>query len=1003
MSSVRDQFLRWEAIGRGDFPPADHPVVLEPPYQAFLGYRVRAEEADDGRRHGFLSRLFAPGIEAREEEEVLELVPDAVEERTLAEFFCHLPRELHEDRNAFGQFLLSLEGLHDPVSMDLVGTAEEVVMLWSCSEVEARAFVPAFSAYAPEVVLEEGTDLLTTRWSRDADAFEYGVFQLVYLNAFLYQLTHPERDVLAGIAGALADLERPEVAVFQVLFSRSQAGWNQAMLEACFDADGRKYPHLAECLTDAARKKAREPLFATTIRIAARAATFQRSVDILQGLASALAPLNHLEGNQLSVMPVDDYDLEARQADLLRRQTVRPGMLMTHSELLQLVHLPGKEVKEPKWKRGFQKTRATPDLGAEGDVFLGTNTHRSISRKVHLSSNLRVRHLHVLGAPGSGKSSFLEHLIRQDLEAGRGLCVLDPHGDLVDTLLGAIPRSRREDTILFDPADASHAVGFNILTAHSDQERTLLASDLVAVFARLSTSWGDQMTVVLRNAILAFLESSQGGTLVDLRRFLLDEPFRDRFLETVSDPEIGFFWEHGFKTLTGGKSIGPIVTRLETFLAPKPVRHVVAQRKNSLDFRAIMDGGKVLLVRLSHGSIGEENAHLLGSLIVSKFGQMAMARAAIESGDRRDFHLYLDEFHAFMTPSMAEIITGARKYRLGLVLAHQHLGQLKRVDEVAGAVRSSVGTRVVFNVSHDAKDVASDFAHFEASDFQNLQTGEAIVRVGRNDQDFNLRVPWPERIDVEAARETSKEVIARTREVYAKPKADVEAEMLASMESIVSRRVDKKTEASSQKSPEVKAVATVSEEEGRKTGAPREIEPKQERSTKATPGRGGRDHKLLQERVKRIGERKGFRATLEKRVLDGQGSIDVVLEREDFRVAVEITVTTSVAHEIQNIRKCSNSGFGRVVLLTEGDAKRAKIEKEIRGHFDASDEYSVKVMTPEQLESWLPQVPVAEGGETKVRRGWKVRKRERGVPGEQRARDAEAIRRIAQALKPHDS
>lgn len=798
----------------------------------------------------------------------------------------------------------------------------------------------------------------------------------------------------------LGSLEDGEIAVFQVMFSRAHAGWNQGVLEACFDGDGCAFAHLDDSVAEAARKKAREPLFAATIRIAAQSPNHDRTLEVLEAMASALAPLNALEGNELTVMPVVDYDFGRRQTDLVRRQTVRPGMLLTLSELLQMVHLPGKDVRHPKWKRGFQTTRVAPPLGAPGDPCLGINTHRTVSQEVHLPAKWRVRHLHVLGAPGSGKSTFLEYLIRQDLEAGRGLCVLDPHGDLIDTLLGAIPKSRREDIILFDPGDATHAVGFNVLSAHSDQERTLLASDLVAVFARLSTSWGDQMTVVLRNAILAFLESPRGGTLADLRRFLLDENYRNEFLESVTDPEIVFFWKQGFKMLSGGKSIGPIVTRLETFLAPKPVRHVVAQQGSGLDFRALMEQGKVLLVKLSQGSIGEENAHLLGSLIVSKFGQMAMARASLESKKRREFYLYLDEFHAFVTPSMAEIITGARKYRMGLVLAHQHLGQLKRADEVASAVRSSVGTRVVFNVSHDARDVASDFAHFDAEDFQKLETGEAIVRVGRNDQDFNLRVPLPEPVDVVRAQEASQNVLVRTRKLYGKLKSAIEAEMRAPMHSAETE----KGPTTGQKIRESNRQAKEPPGEDRPPLKVTDQERAVGESAPPSPGRGGRDHKRLQERVKRIGERKGFRATLEKSVLEGKGSVDVELARDDLQVAVEITVTTSVAHECQNLRKCVDAGYKRVVLLTKTDGERSKLEKEIGESLNEFGKGVVMVMTPEQLESWLPEPPMShEASETDVRRGWKVGKSEAGVSEEeQRARDAEAARRIIQALKPND-
>ena len=283
-------------------------------------------------------------------------------------------------------------------------------------------------------------------------------------------------------------------------------------------------------------------------------------------------------------------------------------------------------------------------------------------------------------------------MIRQDLENGEGLAVLDPHGDLVEKVLGTIPSWRIGDVILLDPSDEKFPVGFNVLSAHSDFEKTLLASDLIGVFQRLSTSWGDQMNSVFQNAILAVLESAQGGTLADLRRFLLDDTWRARFLQTVSDPDVRYYWNHAFPQLGGNQSRGPILTRLDMFLSPKPIRYMVSQQENKLDFAEIMDSGKIFLAKLPQGQMGKENAFLLGSLLVAKLQQMAMSRQRLASAKRRPFFCYIDEFQHFITPSMAEILSGARKYRLGLILAHTELRQLERDKEVASAVLSNAFT-----------------------------------------------------------------------------------------------------------------------------------------------------------------------------------------------------------------------------------------------------------------------------------------------------------------------
>jgi hypothetical protein len=261
-------------------------------------------------------------------------------------------------------------------------------------------------------------------------------------------------------------------------------------------------------------------------------------------------------------------------------------------------------------------------------------------------------------------------MITQDIAHGEGIAVLDPHGDLIDQVVGHIPEERAADVVLFDPSDEAYPVGFNILSAHSELERNLLASDLVAVFKRLSTSWGDQMTAVFGNAILAFLESDEGGTLADLRRFLVETDFRKSFLRTVRDAEVVYYWEKEFPLLTG-KPHAPILTRLDTFLRPKVVRHMVSQKRN-LDFRAIMDGRQIFLAKLSQGLIGEENSHLLGALLVSKLNQMALSRQDIHVSERKPFYVYIDEFHNFVTPSMAAILSRTRSFsssRVGKVIS----------------------------------------------------------------------------------------------------------------------------------------------------------------------------------------------------------------------------------------------------------------------------------------------------------------------------------------------
>jgi hypothetical protein len=300
-------------------------------------------------------------------------------------------------------------------------------------------------------------------------------------------------------------------------------------------------------------------------------------------LAGSLRVFAHPQGNALIPLTNEDYPFEEHLEDVLRRQSMRSGMLLNSDELLGFVHLPSSVVRSPVLQRETGKTKPAPAIVRQPvGVLLGDNLHAGESVAVRLIPEQRVRHTHIIGASGTGKSTLLFNLIRQDIENGQGIAVLDPHGDLVDRVLGIIPPDRIEDVVLVDPSDEQYSVGFNILSAHSDLEKNLLASDLVSVFQRLSTSWGDQMGSVLNNAVLAFLESSRHGTLADLRRFLIEPAYRADFLKTVEDPALLYYWQKGFPQLSGNKSIGPALTRLDTFLSPKPIRHMVSQPENRL-------------------------------------------------------------------------------------------------------------------------------------------------------------------------------------------------------------------------------------------------------------------------------------------------------------------------------------------------------------------------------------------------------------------------------------
>ena len=491
------------------------------------------------------------------------------------------------------------------------------------------------------------------------------------------------------------------------------------------------------------------------------------------------------------------------------------------------------------------------------------------------------------------------------------------------------------------------------------------------------------MNSVLSNAVLAFLESEEGGTLAQMKRFLVEPRFRQSFLETVKDPEVVYYWQKEFPLLKG-RPQGPVLTCLDTFLRPKLIRYMVSQKENRLDFQDIMNTGKIFLAKLAQGAIGEENSSLLGTLLVSKIHQLAISRQEIAEAKRRDFHLYIDEFQNFITPSMAAILSGARKYHLALTLAHQELHQLWNQDtSVASAVISNPCTRICFRLGDfDAKKLQDGLSSFDAKDLQNLGIGEAICRIERADFDFNLNTYPRPQVDPEEARQRREQAVELSRRKYARSRLEVEAELGAGREATTPQgrqkeESSKRTEPQSSARGE-KAAATQPPEKGE----PIAIDVKARRLVLSEEplslGRGGQQHRYLQNLVKRLGQDRGYSTVIEKQILGGKGSVDVSLERKDRKIACEISIRSTTDQEIGNIQKCLAGGYDQVVAISPERRTLGKIRKAVADTFDVDTRKKILFCTPEEFIAFLEQsdAEVASGekriGKYKVKAQYKA-------------------------------
>ncbi len=365
-------------------------------------------------------------------------------------------------------------------------------------------------------------------------------------------------------------------------------------------------------------------------------------------------------------------------------------------------------------------------------IYFARTNFRNRRRLVGLTQEARRHHVYVIGMTGTGKSTLLETMVRQDIVAGRGVALFDPHGDLVERVFAAVPERRRDDLIYFNVPDTSRPLGFNPLERVSRPKQGLAASGMLEVFRKLWPEfWGPRLEHVLRHALLALLEQPE-ATLADILR-LLDEPeFRKRVAGRVANAQVRRFWlkeYEGYPARFRAEAIAPIQNKVGAFLADPILQKILTQPKSAFDLRRVMDEGRILLVNLAKGKLGEDTAALLGSLLVARIGLAALSRADMPEENRRDFFVFLDEFRSFTTLSLANMLSELRKYHVGLTLAQQHMTQVD--PQIRDAILGNVGTMTVFRMGPaDAKLLEGHFRpEFTAQDLMGLPNYNVYVRL----------------------------------------------------------------------------------------------------------------------------------------------------------------------------------------------------------------------------------------------------------------------------------
>lgn len=552
-------------------------------------------------------------------------------------------------------------------------------------------------------------------------------------------------------------------------------------------------------------EKASRPGFKVNIRLITSSTTPGNAKVHLNNMISSFLQFNMPPFNGLKVKNRSKNDIIKDYIFRVFRDYGKINILNTE-ELCSLWHLPTPFLETPNIKWLVSKKAPPPINVHKSGLLLGKNIYRNVETPIYMGHDDRRRHTYILGRTGSGKSVLLSNMAIQDIKNGQGVCVIDPHGDLIADILNNCPKERAEEIIVFEPFDMDRPIGLNMLQVDSEEQKDFAVQEMISIFYKLVTDpamLGPMFEHNMRNAMLTLMaDEEHPGTITEIPRIFTDTEFQCYKLSKVKDPVVRLFWEKEMaKTSDFHKSemLGYLISKVGRFVENTMMRNIVGQSKSGFNFRQIMDEGKILLVNLSKGRVGEINAKLLGLILVSKIQMAALSRADIPEDQRRDFYLYVDEFQNFITDAFASILSEARKYRLNLIIAHQYLGQLEQQAGTQGAaskdlrdaVFGNVGTMIIFRTgAEDAEVLAKEFAPvFNQFDLINIERFNAYVKLmidGTASKPFNMATLPP----LQGGNpEVANAIRQLSRLKYGRVRAEVEQEILEAGE--VAERMSK--------------------------------------------------------------------------------------------------------------------------------------------------------------------------------------------------------------------
>lgn len=727
------------------------------------------------------------------------------------------------------------------LSLEYAALGGEILFFFVCPRSIAHLIEKNVTSYYPDAIIDEVEDY--NIFTSDSHVAATSLLPAKDYSFSFKTYAEMKSDPLNAITNAFSKLKVDEGAAVQFVVRPAPSGWQQKLaksavtminpkkhrtkwynpiswLSAGFSLltsneasdvinlnesgdTGNRVTSVQEERSKMLDEKALNPGFYCTVRVVASAETQAKARNVLSGVVSAFSQFDVIRGNSFlvphigSVSDVIDRFVRRDPGRSLKQSLLNKKMIAGTTELAGFFHLPNikyNKVETIKWQK-YKMAPAPKDMPDDG-LYLGTNTYRGDKKKIFMTNEDRFRHFYIIGQTGTGKSSIIQLMARQDFNSGKGVCVVDPHGSLIEDLLPYIPRERADDVIYFNPADTERPMGLNILEADNDEERDLVALDAMNMMVKMfgEEIFGPRIQDYFRNGCLTLMaDEEEGGAITDLVKLFTDDEWQKYKVSKVKNPIVRSFWEKQMAQ-TGQREKAEMIpyfaAKFGQFYTNTLIRNIVGQTRSAFDVSKCMNESKILLMNLSKGLIGDINAQLLGMIAVSKIQVAAMRRQRQSKEERRDFFLYIDEFQNFVTPSIESILSEARKYRLGLILAHQYIDQLEKDSKLSGAVSlkgavfGNVGTMMFYKIGpQDAEHCAKEMAPvFSEQDLVNMDAFRGAMKLSINNQPsrpFSIEVPRPwldqSYIKDEQAGEAYKQL---SRLTYGRQKEFVDREVL---------------------------------------------------------------------------------------------------------------------------------------------------------------------------------------------------------------------------------